>query len=89
MSKHRYRSKVVIDAVQWDGTNAEEVKEFLGQAARHYAFTRHGDGMNFMTDWGTVHIKKGDFVTRDDDGHVSNNSAETFATYYERVEVVA
>lgn len=86
MSKHRYRSKAVIDAVQWTGDNTEELQEFLGEAATGYEFPGFGKRMNFLTDWGTVHIKQGDFVTKDGEGHISNNSAETFATYYERLE---
>lgn len=89
MSRTRYRSNKTIDAVQWVGSNTGEVKEFLGDKGRVYDVSPTGMGMHVATDWGTIRVKKGDFITVDDEGHVSHNSAETFATYYERIEEVA
>lgn len=89
MSRTRYRSNRTIDAVQWLGSNTAEVKEFLGDKGRGYDLSPSGMSIHIATDWGTVRVGKGDFVTLDDEGHVSHNSAETFATYYERIEEVA
>lgn len=47
MVKHYRQIPTELDAVQWDGTNFEEIKEFLNGEARTYAgclFIKTPDG---------------------------------------------
>jgi hypothetical protein len=79
-----------LAALQWDGTNEAQIRDFLGpfqksitvkEESPHYKTPRQ---LVIEVSWGTLFVKEGDYVTRDDMGHVSYNSAETFLVYFER-----
>lgn len=85
----RYRSKRTFEAVQWNGSNHDQIAEFLGP--HHYGILVREESSQFKAPrllaidvgWGTIYVREGDYVTRDDAGHVSHNSQNTFLTYFE------
>lgn len=88
----KYRSKEVIDAVQWTGDNMSEVGAFLKDV--HYEMHINEAGkfpklprqLVIKVNWGVIKMSEGDYVTRDATGHVSHNSAATFETFFDLVE---
>lgn len=90
MKTRRYRSKLTVAAIQWDGANEDQIRIMLGpfqksmkvkEVSTHFKTPRQ---LVIEVSWGKLFVKEGDYVTRDDMGHVSQNSAETFLTYFEQ-----
>ena len=88
----KYRSKAVIDAVQWDGSNIGEIQIFLKDV--HFEmyvveagkFPKIPRQLVIHVSWGTIKMSEGDYVTKDEGGHISHNSEATFETFYSKVE---
>ncbi|MCH5290003.1 MAG: hypothetical protein J1E32_08840 [Treponema sp.] len=84
-----YRQKETIEAVQWNGTNQEEVKAFARQFALFdYADTNH-DGKTFdavlkiKTAHHIVPAEIGDYVVRGKKGDYSVSRRDDFEAKYE------
>ena len=92
----QYRKKpVVIDAVQWDGTNHREMFNFLGGEDTDYITA---SGLNFYIDWHKVeggliiktlegeHIASlGDFIIKGVQGEFYPCKPDIFNLTYEKV----
>lgn len=92
----QYRKKpVVIDAVQWDGTNYREMFNFLGGEDTDYITA---SGLNFYIDWHKVeggliiktlegeHIASlGDFIIKGVQGEFYPCKPDIFNLTYEKV----
>ena len=90
----KYRKKpVVIEAVQWNGLNLEEIKEFVGDSLIYNisdaawkvgkdAPTVH---IKIKTLEGTMIAKAGDYIIRGVNGEIYPCKAEVFWRSYEEV----
>ena len=85
----KYRRKETVEAVQWDGTNQEDVKAFARQFALFdYADTNH-DGKTFdavlkiKTMHHIVPAEIGDYVVRGKKGDFFVTKREEFEAKYE------
>ena len=90
----KYRKKpVVVEAVQWNGLNLEEIKEFVGDSLIYNisdaawkvgkdAPTVH---IKIKTLEGTMIAKAGDYIIRGVNGEIYPCKAEVFWRSYEEV----
>ena len=62
----RYRAKPhEIEAVKWDGTNLEEVKQFVGDKLDQYTYSKNGESiMKINTIFGIMEVKIGDYIIK-------------------------
>ena len=95
----KYRKKpVVIEAVQWNGTNLEEIKEFVGDSLIYETFdVEWGDGEDILTITPTIdmgiktlegtHIcSNGDYIIKGVQGEFYPCKPDIFMQTYELVE---
>ena len=91
----KYRKKpVVIEAVQWNGLNLEEIKEFVGDSLIYEisdAAWKVGKGapavsMGIKTLEGTHICSKGDYIIKGVQGEFYPCKPDIFEQTYERVE---
>jgi hypothetical protein len=83
----KFRKKpVVIEAVQWTGTNADEV---LGLALAQGSVRRErfGGGLAIDTLEGTMRANKGDWIIKGVKGEFYPCKPDIFAATYEPVDV--
>lgn len=90
----KYRKKpIVIEAVQWNGLNLEEIKEFVGDSL---IYNINDAAWKVGKDAPTVHIKiktlegtmvakAGDYIIRGVNGEIYPCKAEVFWRSYEEV----
>jgi len=79
----KYRKKpVVIDAMQWDGTNVSETREFFGDS-RDLSF--FGDSVAISTQEGEMNASPGDWIIRGVKGEFYPCKPDIFALTYEGV----
>ena len=90
----KYRKKpVVIEAVQWDGRNLEEIKEFVGDSLIYEIFDaawRVGKGaprvyMEIKTLEGTHICSEGDYIIKGVQGEFYPCKPDIFEQTYEQV----
>jgi hypothetical protein len=76
----KYRRKPIIDeAVQWTGSNHEEICTITGDD-----FYRYGEsGVMIFTDEGDVTAKINDYIVRTAEGHYTSYTEEDFNALYE------
>lgn len=79
-----YRKKpVVIEAVQWDGMNLGEIKEFAGDSVEseiHDEFYNRGEGIPSVPPWIelTIHTLEGDMSASEDDYIIKGIAGEFY-----------
>lgn len=79
----KYRKKpMVVDTIQYDGTNQKEIEEWTN----YYAFEKQGRGFVVETLEGFIHISKGDWVVRGIKGEYWPVKPDIFALTYEEVQ---
>ena len=85
----RFRKKpVVIDAVEWTGTNGREIAEFLEDAEWRHPLSP-SDHIEIRTQEGVMTARPGDFIIRGVAGEVYPCKPDIFAQTYEPAEVPA
>lgn len=91
----KYRKKpVVIEAVQWNGLNLEEIKEFVGKNLEYNILDTAwevGKGaphviMKIHTLEGDMEVSKGDFIIKGVNGEYYPCKPDIFEKTYEAVE---
>ena len=91
----KYRKNpVIIEAIQWNGTNLEEIKQFVGNSLEydiHDAAWQVGKGvpivnMRIKTLEGVVEVSKGDFVIKGVNEEFYPCKPDIFEKTYEAVE---
>lgn len=91
----KYRKKpVVIEAVQWNGTNLEEVKQFVGDSLEYDIYDaawQVGKGIPFVnmrikTLEGVMDVSKGDFVIKGVNGEFYPCKPDIFEKTYEAAD---
>lgn len=79
----KYEAKpVIIDAVQFDGSNYREIEEFAGDVGR---VIRRGERVQVLTLQGRVTGSPGDYVVRGVQDECSAYKPEVFEATYEPV----
>ena len=94
----KYRKKpVVIEAVQWDGRNLEEIKEFVGDSLIYEIFDTTWEGrwgvptttptiyMGIKTLEGTHVCSEGDYIIKGVQGEFYPCKPDIFEQTYEQV----
>jgi hypothetical protein len=80
----QYRRKSAeVDAIQFDGTNRDEVVRFAGLAAK---VTGRTSIVMLKTSDGWVQLLAGDWVTRDADGRFDRHHPDDFAATFDLIE---
>ena len=84
MTKYR-KIPVEIDAVQWTGTNAEEIKEFAGDNVSFKRVASPVSSLYINTLEGEMKASVGDFVIRGVKGEFYACKPDVFSMTYEKV----
>lgn len=86
--KHmKYRKKpVVIEAIQWDGANLEEIKEFVRESLIYDEKGFPHVNMKIKTLEGDHECTKGDFIIKGVNGEFYPCKPDIFEKTYEAVE---
>lgn len=71
-----------IDAVQWDGGNIEEVRDFMGKATVH----ARGTSLHVMTSKTAMVLRKGDYLVKKGNQDITGISEKQFTDQYEVIE---
>ena len=80
----KYRKKpVVIEAVQWNGTNVDEVADFMGRSA---VMTDGDDRFHIPTLEGDIWASEGDFIIKGVKGEFYPCKPDIFYMTYEEIE---
>ncbi len=91
----KYRKKPVeIEAIQWDGFNPSEIKDFVGDNCKiEYSTAAYEAGAGPMraditihTLEGDMHVSKGDYVIKVVQGEFYPCKPDIFEQTYEKVE---
>lgn len=91
----KYRKKpIVVEAVQWNGLNLEEIKDFVGDSLIYNindaAWKVNKDAptvhIKIKTLEGTMIAKAGDYIIRGVNGEIYPCAAEVFEKTYEVLE---
>jgi len=97
MAKFRKRP-VVVEALQWNGMNLSEIKEFVGDYAKyelHDEFYNRGEGIPSVPPWvevtihtleGDMCVSMGDYIIRGVSGEFYPCKPDIFEKTYELVE---
>lgn len=84
MTPKKYRKKpVVIEAIQFDGTNHDDIVEFCGGVL---SFTRNPELPIINTLEGDMTAQIGDFIIKGVQGEIYPCKPDIFAVTYEAVE---
>jgi hypothetical protein len=85
MTPTRYRKKpVVIEAVQYDGSNAEEVAQWIDDCSGEFSPAHTwGDEFRISTLEGELHVSPGDYVIRGVQGEFYPCKPDIFEQTYE------
>lgn len=84
MTPKKYRKKpVVIEAIQFDGTNHDDIVEFCGGVL---SFTRSQELPIITTLEGDMTAQPGDFIIKGVQGEFYPCKPDIFAATYEEVE---
>ncbi|WP_286713792.1 hypothetical protein [Acinetobacter sp. UBA2581] len=89
----KYRKKpVVIDAIQWDGKNAEEVFSFTGNKAKFYEWHQYNESgidkhiIQINTLEGVMSANVGDYIIKGVQGEFYPCKPDIFEATYEVAE---
>ena len=92
----KYRKiPVVIEAIQWNGRNLKEIKDFVGESLEYEIYDaawRAGTGtppqthMAIKTLEGEMQVSKGDYIIKGVHGEFYPCKPDIFAKTYELVE---
>lgn len=87
----RYRKAVEVTALQWTGTNRDEVLAFVGSFRSKTTFTDHDKPLVQirMSDWQVMEVPVGDWLVEEPIGgvdHIRHVWASEFAAAYEPIE---
>lgn len=91
----QYRKKpVVIEAIQWDGSNFDDIKDFAGSKVRcptydEYCINVYGEDKTTLLIYtleGTMIASKGDFIIKGVKGEYYPVKEEIFKLTYEKVD---
>ena len=78
----KYRPKTEgFEAIFWDGTNVEEVKEFLGSVFKKHKVERHPSGKNQIEYFHGIfetYADKGSYFFKDENGFLTHFSTAEF-----------
>ena len=91
MIKRYIKRPIPIEAIQWDGTNAKELKEF--SHAIYFVHHEDEDGHIYtdlkITTWeGTLRAEVGDYIIKGIKGEVYPCNKDIFESSYEEVKNV-
>jgi hypothetical protein len=88
MSKPRqYRKKpVVIEAIQYTGSNINEVADFVEGEVRDWGYSENSDYYEIETLEGTMRADHGDFIIKGVSNEFYPCKPDIFAKTYEAVE---
>lgn len=78
------KKPVVIDAIQWTGTNTQEIYDFCNSGSRDCHVI--GDNLMIKTLEGTMKASAGDYIIRGVHGEHYPCKPEIFAATYQAVE---
>ena len=85
----KYRKKpVVIEAIQWDGSNLDEIKKFTGDHADVKYGEKDGESIADLfihTLEGDMHASKGDYIIKGVHGEFYPCKPDVFSQTYEEV----
>ena len=92
----KYRKKpVVVEAVQWDGTNEDEINKFVGLCIGAKIYWSHnlygpneyekGLKLNIQTLEGVMRAKRGDYIIKGVNGEIYPCKPDVFEKTYEKV----
>ena len=82
----KYRKKpVVIDALQYNGTNFKEILEFIGGVDERDKIDIHHESIFIKTLEGDMEAKKGDWIIRGVRGEYYPCKPDIFEETYEKV----
>lgn len=88
----RYRKRpVVVDAIQWTGSNDDEIRAFIGGATHYFGadWRNVEDPQRFFvirTREGDMMLEQGNWLIRGVRGELYPCRQDVFAATYERVE---
>lgn len=83
----KFRKKpVVIEAIQWLGTNADEVFDFCGGIGNPHMFWGHDKGLKLHTLEGPLSASAGDWIIKGVKGEFYPCKPDIFEATYERVD---
>ena len=88
----KFRRKETVDAVQWNGRNQTEIKEFAAQFALFDYADTNRDGKTFdavlkvRTSESIVPAEIGDYVVRGEKGDFLLMRRDEFESVYEKAE---
>lgn len=75
-----------VDAVKWDGLNAEEVDGFVGgKSGPEGSSFVMGDEVQIQNPGGVLVVKKGEYIVRSVDGSFYVDQAADFEACFDRV----
>ena len=87
------KKPVVVEAIQWTGSNLREVIDFCGlhESARHWTWEEYeavvaNEGLKIFTLEGPLHASVGDWIVRGVNGEVYPCKPDIFKKTYEFVE---
>ena len=78
------KKPVVVEAVQWVGTNKEEIDNFVGYETKH-SYTSTNDFINIMTLEGTMIANLQDYIIKGVSGEFYPCKPDIFNKTYEIV----
>jgi hypothetical protein len=85
----KYRKKpVVIEAIQWDGSNLDEIKKFTGDHAVVKYGEKDGEAIADLfihTLEGDMHASKGDYIIKGVHGEFYPCKPDVFSQTYEEM----
>jgi hypothetical protein len=88
----QYRKKpVVIEAVQWDGSNFNDIKDFANSKVRYHSYYDHNEyfesktTLTIKTLEGDMIASKGDYIIRGIQGEYYPCKESIFLETYEKV----
>ena len=93
----KYRKKpVIIEAIQWNGTNLKEVMEFIGSEFRYdensnyitnkFLYNKFTRELAINTLEGTMKVAKGDYIIKGIKGEFYPCKHDIFINTYDEVE---
>jgi hypothetical protein len=86
----KYRKKpVVVEAIQYNGTNLDELEKFVGKALEYSIYAKFEDLEAYLVQLttleGKMEVRKGDYIIRGIEGEFYPCKPDIFEKTYEMV----
>ena len=85
------KKPVVIEAIQWDGSNFNDIKDFANSSVRYRSYYEHNkyyeskDTLVIKTLEGDMNASKGDYIIRGIKGEFYPCKPDIFEMTYEKI----